>query len=131
LGFGGRILPVFNDEVEKPTNFKPPKYLNSPETAVFHKSQVLFGENMVREELECKSRNDKGASINKRSLTTSNSDIIVVEGYMDVITLNYIGIMTTVATMGTAISLDQVNAAAKLAAATGGKTKLCWWTCIL
>lgn len=68
---------------------------------------------MVRETLVKESKKEK----------TRNADIIMVEGYMDVLALWDIGIKTAVATMGTAVSLDQVNAAAKLAAAEGGESK--------
>ena len=118
VGFGGRILPSLNDDDERGQNFKPPKYLNSPETAVFHKARVLFGEHMVKAAIQ--NEKGKGAS-NSKSLLALNSDIIVVEGYMDVLSLSDVGISTGVASMGTAISLDQVNAAARLALSSGGR----------
>ncbi len=71
LGFGGRAL---EDEM--------PKYLNSPETAVFHKSECLYGL------FEAKFR---------------GSRVILVEGYMDVIALAEHG-LTALATLGTAVT---------------------------
>ena len=73
IGFGGRVL----DKSE-------PKYLNSPETPLFHKGSELYGLYEAR-----KSARDKGYTI-------------VVEGYMDVIALAQHGIGNAVATLGTA-----------------------------
>ena len=83
VGFGGRVL---SDEDK-------PKYLNSPESPVFHKSQVLYG---LYELLQRRERYDH---------------IIVVEGYMDVIALAQHGFGNAVATLGTAVTerhLDQL-----------------------
>jgi DNA primase len=76
IGFGGRAL----QKEDKP------KYLNSPETPIFHKNRELYGLYQV---LQHTSRPEK---------------IIVVEGYMDVITLAQYGIPNAVATLGTATS---------------------------
>ena len=80
IGFGGRVL---GDE--------KPKYLNSPETTVFHKGQELYGL------FEAKQQN--------RQL----EDILVVEGYMDVIALAQHGVTNAVATLGTATSEDHLK----------------------
>jgi DNA primase len=73
IGFGGRIL----DQGE-------PKYLNSPETILFHKGEELYGYYEAR-----KSIHDAGK-------------VIIVEGYMDVIALSQHNVENTVATLGTA-----------------------------
>lgn len=75
VGFGGRAL---NDT-------QIPKYLNSPETLLFQKQRILFG---MFEALQ-NNRNPK--------------QLVVVEGYMDVIALHSCGITHVVATMGTAL----------------------------
>ncbi|PCI76798.1 MAG: DNA primase [SAR86 cluster bacterium] len=75
IAFGGRVL---GDD--------KPKYLNSPETPVFHKGAELYGL------FEAKKANNKL----KR--------ILIVEGYMDVIALSQMGIRNSVATLGTATS---------------------------
>lgn len=80
VGFGGRVL---GDD--------KPKYLNSPETAVFHKGQELYGLYEARK--------------HNRQLT----EIIVVEGYMDVIALAQQGLRNAVATLGTATSEEHVR----------------------
>lgn len=80
IGFGGRII----DQGE-------PKYLNSPETPVFHKGQELYGLYEARQAV--------------RELTR----IIIVEGYMDVVALAQNGIAYSVATLGTATSKEQVD----------------------
>ncbi len=80
IGFGGRVMD--NSE---------PKYLNSPETPLFQKGRELYGLYELR-----------------RATRGSPERIIVVEGYMDVIALAHAGIDTSVATLGTATSSDQV-----------------------
>lgn len=80
IGFGGRIL----DKGE-------PKYLNSPETPVFHKGQELYGLYEARQAV--------------REL----EHIVIVEGYMDVVALAQHGIPYAVATLGTATSQEQIT----------------------
>ncbi|MGV3591549.1 MAG: DNA primase [Gammaproteobacteria bacterium] len=75
IGFGGRVL---GDD--------KPKYLNSPETAVFHKGEELYGLYEARQKLKKPER------------------FVIVEGYMDVIALHQSGIHYCVATLGTATS---------------------------
>jgi len=81
IGFGGRTLD--ND---------PAKYLNSPETTIFHKGEELYGL------YEAKKANNNNLK-----------SIIVVEGYLDVIALAQFDITNAVATLGTAISTKQVQ----------------------
>ncbi|MEX0449115.1 DNA primase [Spiribacter sp. 221] len=80
IGFGGRVL----DDGE-------PKYLNSPETPVFHKGEALYG---LHEVLQA---------------DRHPTDIVVVEGYMDVVALAQHGLPRAVATLGTATSTRQVE----------------------
>ncbi|WP_428353080.1 DNA primase [Methyloprofundus sp.] len=80
LGFGGRVL---DDSL--------PKYLNSPETTVFHKGREVYG---LYELLAKNSKPER---------------IVVVEGYMDVIALAQFGVPYTVATLGTATSKEHLE----------------------
>jgi len=80
IGFGGRII----DQGE-------PKYLNSPETKLFHKGRELYGLYEMRKEM----RNIK--------------QIIIVEGYMDVVALAQFGIYNATATLGTATSSEHLQ----------------------
>lgn len=80
IAFGGRVL---GDD--------KPKYLNSPETPVFHKGQELYGLFEARK--------------HNRNL----DEIIVVEGYMDVIALAQQGLRNAVATLGTATSEEHLK----------------------
>lgn len=80
LGFGGRVL---GDD--------KPKYLNSPETPIFHKGQTLYG------------------LFEARRYNSSLEEIIVVEGYMDVIALAQQGLSNTVATLGTATTSEHIR----------------------
>jgi len=79
IAFGGRVL---NDE--------KPKYLNSPETEVFKKSEELYG-------------------LYELMQSGNPSRIMVVEGYMDVIALHQFGITNVVATLGTATGPAHIN----------------------
>ena len=81
IAFGGRVL------VKEDT----PKYLNSPETPLFHKGRELFGLWQVRE---------AHAKIPR---------LIVVEGYMDAISLHQFGVPQAVATLGTATTRDHAE----------------------
>lgn len=80
IAFGGRVL---GDD--------KPKYLNSPETPVFHKGQELYGLYEARQ--------------HNRDL----DEVMVVEGYMDVIALAQAGLRNAVATLGTATSEEHVK----------------------
>ena len=80
IGFGGRIL----DQGE-------PKYLNSPETPIFKKGEEVYGLYELRK--YCRDYNE----------------IIVVEGYMDVVMLSHYGIENSVATLGTAVGRRQIE----------------------
>lgn len=77
VGFGGRVL---DDTL--------PKYLNSPETAFFSKGRTLYGLHQARQHIR-----EKGY-------------VIVVEGYMDVITAHQYGATNTVASLGTALTVE-------------------------
>jgi len=86
IGFGGRVL-----------NSGEPKYLNSPETPVFHKGRELYGLHEHRRAIQ---KGDR---------------VIVVEGYMDVLMLDQHGVDNAVATLGTAITSDQAGRLLRLA----------------
>ncbi|WP_297517489.1 DNA primase [uncultured Clostridium sp.] len=79
IGFGGRVL-----------DDSKPKYLNSPETLIFDKGTNLYGLNFVI----------KNNGIKDRTM-------IMVEGYMDCISLHQYGIMNAVASLGTALTVKQ------------------------
>jgi DNA primase len=85
IGFGGRVMGK-----------EEPKYLNSPETVLFHKGRELYGLFEARQALR-----------NIRQL-------VVVEGYMDVVGLARHGIDFSVATLGTATTVDHLNSLFRL-----------------
>jgi len=110
IAFGGRIIPSDRpdrenqnagvhartsqqDATPKEASDKAegPKYLNSPETPLFHKGRELFGLWQVRE------------------AHTKIPRLIVVEGYMDVISLHQYGVPQAVATLGTATTRDHAE----------------------
>ena len=80
VGFGGRVLGEGT-----------PKYLNSPDTALFKKGQTLFALDAAREAV------------------TRTKTVIIVEGYFDAIALHQAGLAHTVATLGTALTLEHIQ----------------------
>jgi len=85
LGFGGRIMGKDG-----------PKYLNSPQTKIFNKSNIIYGIDKSH------------ASIRKQDV------VVVVEGYMDVLTAHQYGYTNVVAFMGTAITESQLRSLLRL-----------------
>ncbi len=82
IAFAGRIL--------KP-NKKAPKYLNSPETEIYHKSNVLYASHLAKGPMRKK------------------DECILVEGYTDVISLHQAGIENVVASSGTSLTVGQIK----------------------
>ena len=86
VGFGGRTLGSDH-----------PKYLNSPESALFHKGQVLYGLYEARHAIQ------------------EGERVVIVEGYLDALALVEAGIGYTVASLGTALSAAQLRLARRFA----------------
>jgi DNA primase len=84
VGFGARKLA--SDEVDQ-----GPKYLNSPETPIYKKNQILYGLDMAKKEIS-KSR-----------------QVVIVEGYTDVMAAHLAGVTTAVATCGTAFGDEHIR----------------------
>lgn len=82
LGFGGRILA---------TNKNAAKYLNSPESEIYHKSKVLYGIYQAKQSI------------------AKTDNCYLVEGYTDVIQFHQSGIKNTVASSGTALTSEQIR----------------------
>lgn len=117
LGFGGRILPSTNTGNG---SFKPPKYINSPESLVFKKSSILFGQHHAREAVkEAKVELSSKSDVTNKG--PSGGTIVVVEGYLDAIALSEVGVSEVVACMGTALTTEQLTSAARTAGTRGGK----------
>lgn len=81
VGFGGRVL---DDE-------DVPKYLNSPETPIYHKGKILYGLNLSKDEIR------------------QSGSAILVEGYVDLISLYQAGVKNATASSGTAFTQDQAR----------------------
>ena len=79
-GFGGRVIGEGR-----------PKYLNSPETPLFHKGSQVYGLAQARDGIR------------------SNDRVVVVEGYLDVLALAQFGVTHAVATLGTALAADHLR----------------------
>lgn len=82
IGFGARKL--FEDD-------NGPKYLNTPETLVYHKAKTLYGLDLARKDI------------------SRNRTAVIVEGYTDVMACHLAGITTAVATCGTAFGLEHIS----------------------
>ena len=82
LGFGARKL--LDDD-------SGPKYLNTPETPIYHKSQVLYGLDLAKRDI------------------ARGKQVVVVEGYTDVMACHLAGVTTAVATCGTAFGVDHIK----------------------
>jgi DNA primase len=95
VAFGGRVLPGAELRTWG-ADGEPPKYINSSETDVYKKTEVLYGLNWAR------------AEIQRREVA------LVVEGYMDVIALHLAGVTNTVATCGTALTVQHFAQLEKL-----------------
>jgi len=90
IGFGGRVLPDIDYG-----DFEPPKYLNSPETPLYHKSKVLYGVPQARSEI------------------VARDQVLICEGYTDVIALHQAGFANAVATCGTAVGVEHLRSLAR------------------
>ena len=82
IGFGARRL--FDDD-------NGPKYLNTPETTIYKKAQVLYGLDLAKREI------------------SRGHQVVVVEGYTDVMACHLAGVTTAVATCGTAFGADHIT----------------------
>jgi len=87
LGFGGRILKI---------DKKAAKYLNSPESDIYHKSKILYGIHHAKQAI------------------AKEDNCYLVEGYTDVISFNQNGVENTVASSGTALTADQIRLVSRL-----------------
>jgi len=92
IGFGGRILPGLDYG-----DFDPPKYLNSPETALYKKTRVLYGVPQARPDI------------------VRAEQVLVCEGYTDVMALHQAGFGNAVATCGTAVGVEHLRMIARYA----------------
>jgi DNA primase len=104
--FKDRVIFTISDGQGRPIGFgarslgqEQPKYLNSPDNPLFHKGETLYGLDLAREPAH------------------KSGEMIVVEGYMDVIALAEAGFANTVAPLGTAITEGQIKRLWRIVAA--------------
>jgi len=79
IGFGGRTI-----------SNHPAKYINSPQSAIFNKSSLLYGFHLAKKDIY------------------KQNEVVITEGYLDVIMLNQAGFTNVVATLGTALTLEHI-----------------------
>ncbi len=97
VGFSGRILPAESQSIQagRP-NSEEAKYINSPETAIYHKSKMLFGLAIARNEIKKKKR------------------VVIVEGELDMISSFAAGVAETVAIKGSALTSEMMDILSRL-----------------
>ncbi len=95
VGFTGRILPDLIVNTPTHQNSNTPKYMNSPETPIYHKGQLLFGLDLA-----------------KRPMKESGG-VIITEGNLDVIASHKADVQNVVASSGTALTEDQLSLLAR------------------
>jgi len=89
IGFGARTLKSEKNHDGKPR--KEPKYLNSPESEVYHKSRILYGLFQAKQAMR------------------QEENVYLVEGYTDVISLHLSGVHNVVSSSGTSLTQDQIR----------------------
>ncbi|HSX01926.1 MAG TPA: DNA primase [Candidatus Saccharimonadia bacterium] len=101
--FRGRIMFTICDREGRPIGFTArvlddslPKYMNTPQTPLYDKSQVIFGLHLAKEAIR------------------AGNEVVLVEGQMDVVASHQAGVKQVVATSGTALTLEHLRALAKL-----------------
>ncbi len=107
VAFGGRVLPEHLRPLPDGAG-KPPKYINSSETALFHKGTLLYGESHARQ------------------AATDGQPVIVVEGYLDVMACFGAGFRGAVAPLGTALTEEQIGSLWKMIPAEEKTPILCF-----
>ncbi len=101
--FRGRVMFTITDREGRPVGFTGrvlddslPKYLNTPQTALYDKSQAIFGFALAREAIR------------------AGNEVVLVEGNMDVVASHQAGVKQVVAASGTALTLEQLRTLSKL-----------------
>lgn len=107
VAFGGRVLPEHLRPIA-PGEPKPPKYINTAETVLFHKGRMVYGEAQARQ------------------AAADGLPVIVVEGYVDVMAAFSAGYRGAVAPLGTALTQDQIMALWKMIPADHKVPVLCF-----
>ncbi len=94
VGFSGRVLPQY---AQYENGNEAPKYMNSPETPLYHKGSVLYGYEVARDAIR------------------KNARVVVVEGMMDVLMSHQAGVYETIAVSGTALTAEHAKVLRRLA----------------
>ncbi len=94
VGFTGRVFPADRslklEDQRKNEGFENPKYLNSPETQIYHKGRLLFGLDLAKQAIKAEGR------------------VIIVEGNLDVVASHKAGVENVVASSGTALTEEHL-----------------------
>jgi DNA primase len=118
IAFGGRHIGSVGTSHETTEDFTPAKYINSPDSLVFTKKNILFNKYRAEQAL-----NDVVQSLESSRFPLSTFDapkgVVIVEGYFDAIALSNVGVKNVVACMGTALPLEQLQLAAAVGKVPG------------
>jgi len=96
VGFSGRVLPSFAEASKGKAGYEEAKYINSAETEIYHKSRMLFGLTVARNEIKKKNR------------------VVLVEGELDMISSFAAGVTETVAIKGSALTTEMMGLLSRL-----------------
>ena len=96
VGFSGRVLPSFAEASKGKPGYEEAKYINSAETEIYHKSRMLFGLTVARNEIKKKNR------------------VVLVEGELDMISSFAAGVTETVAIKGSAVTTEMIGILSRL-----------------
>jgi DNA primase len=107
VAFGGRILPAHLRPPSR-SDFTPPKYMNSADTPIFHKGNLLYGEPHARQ------------------AAGEGQTLVVVEGYLDVMACVDAGFRGALAPLGTALTEEQIQIMWSIVPAGGPAPVLCF-----
>lgn len=116
------------------SSFTPSKYINSPDSLVFTKKDVLFNNARAQRALENHSSKSKISSVAENDSSTATNlfvappAIVVVEGYFDAIALSNVGIQNVVASMGTALPVEQLKLVAKMRNSAPGGNDIIYYS---
>ena len=146
LGFGGRHIDPEPSSSSAATaekgksssssssSYKAAKYLNSPESPIFRKKEVLFGSSAAKRSLDERRAEIARTTLGSAPLAMERPGgrdspdpptLLVVEGYFDAIALASAGVGGAVSCMGTALTAEQLREAARIAGSPGGRVVLC------
>ena len=114
IGFGARLLPNNNDNSPKNHTKTVAKYMNSPESILFKKKYNLYGIDKLKSmninsNINSNINNNNALKLNGKVNGKLSEDVIIVEGYFDVMSLYDNNVCNVLSCLGTALTKEQVS----------------------